>query len=234
MRSKKEAEMTEAALAYAHTAGQTVSARLAAVAGIASAVAFLIGTAVLNVPTKATDTELVQWWSESSHQLEALVSMISFTTAGLLFVILLAHLRTRLATAEGGAGTLTSIVSYAGLLFVAMLFVSATARGVIAYALKSPAADEPLPGVDMLRYLPQVSYVVLGFCGLLSAALAIAVTSLLSFRTRVFGRIVAWLGVVCAASLVLANVLLIGVGAIPAMLLWTVAISVALWRTDTR
>lgn len=226
--------MTEAALAYAHTAGQTVRARLAAVAGIASAVAFLIGIAVLNVPTKATDTELVQWWSESSHQLEALVSMISFTTAGLLFVVFLAHLRTRLAAAEGGAGTLTNIVSHAGLLFVAMLFVSATARGVIAYALKSPAAGEPLPGVDMLRYLPQISYVVLGFCGLLSAAVAIAVTSLLSFRTRVFDRIVAWLGVVCAASLVLANVLLIGVGAIPAMLLWTVAISVALWRTDAR
>jgi hypothetical protein len=224
--------MTEAALAYAHTAGQTVGARLAAIAGIASAVAFLVGTAVLNVPTKATDTELVQWWSESSHQFEALVSLISFTIAGLLFVVFLAHLRMRLAAAEGGAGTLTNIVSYAGLLFVAMLFVSATARGVIAYALKSPAADQPLPGVDMLRYLPQISYVVLGFCGLLSAALAIAVTSLLSFRTRVFGRLVAWLGIVCALSLVFANVLLIGVGAIPAMLLWTVAISVALWRAD--
>jgi hypothetical protein len=84
----------------------------------------------------------------------------------------------------------------------------------------------------MLRYLPQISYVVLGFCGLLSAALAIAVTSLLSFRTRVFGRLVAWLGIVCALGLVFANVLLIGVGAIPAMLLWTVAVSVALWRAD--
>jgi hypothetical protein len=226
--------MTEAALAYAHTAGQTVGARFAAIAGIASAAAFLVGTAVLNVPTKATDTELVQWWSDSSHQLEALVSMISFTTAGLLFVVFLAHLRTRLAAAEGGAGTLTTVVSYAGLLFVAMLFVSATARGVIAYALKSPVADEPLPGVDMLRYLPQISYVVLGFCGLLSAALAIGVTSLLSFRTRVFGRFVAWLGIVCAVALLFANVLLIGVGAIPAMLLWTVAISVALWRADAR
>lgn len=224
--------MTEAALAYAHTAGRTAGARLAAAAGVASAVAFLVGTAVLNVPTTATDNELVQWWSESSHQFEALVSMISFTTAGLLFVVFLAHLRARLSSAEGGAGTLTTVVSFAGMLFVAMLFVAATARGVIAYAIKSPVGSEPLPGVDLLRYLPQFSYVVLGFCGLLSAALAMTATSVLAFRTRVFGRLVAWLGIVCAVGLVFANVLLIGVGAIPAMLLWTIAISIALWRAD--
>ena len=226
--------MTEAALPYAHAPGRTVGARLAAAAGIAAAAAFFVGTAVLNVPTKATDAELVEWWSTSSHQVEALVSMVSFTTAGLLFVVLLAHLRARLAAAEGGSETLTTVVSFAGLLFVAMLFVAATARGVIAYAVKSPVAGQPLPDVDLLRYLPQFSYVVLGFCGLLSAALAITATSLLAFRTRVFGRLVAWLGILCATGLVLANALLIGVGAIPAMLLWTVAISIALWRADTR
>ena len=87
-----------------------------------------------------------------------------------------------------------------------------------------------MPGVDLVRYLPQISYVALGFCGLLAAALAIAVTSLLAFRTGVFGRVHAWIGVLCAAGLVAANVVLIGVGAIPAMLLWTIATSVALWR----
>jgi hypothetical protein len=75
---------------------------------------------------------------------------------------------------------------------------------------------------------------VLGFCGRLSAALAIAVTSLLAFRTRVFGRLLAWLGVACAAGLIMANVILLGVGAIPAMLLWTVATSVAFWRGGAR
>jgi hypothetical protein len=49
--------------------------------------------------------------------------------------------------------------------------------------------------------------------------------------------LLAWLGVVCASALVAANVVLIGVGAIPAMLVWTVATSVALGRgsgTPTR
>jgi hypothetical protein len=208
--------------------------RSAAVAGIASAVLFLVGTAILNVPTKATDAELVRWWSNNSHQLDALVSMISFTLAGLLFVVFLAHLRTRLLAAEGGTGTLTTIVFSAGLLFVATLLVAAAARGVISYAIKSPAGDQPLPSADLLRYLPQISYVLLGFGGLLSAALAIGVTSLLAFRTHVFGRVIAWLGVLCATGLVAANAALIGIGAIPAMLIWTIATSVAVGRGDTR
>lgn len=226
--------MSEIASAHARSAGGELGTRLAALAGIGFAVMFLIGTAVLNVPTKATDRELVQWWSSNSHQTDALVSMIAFTLAGLFFLVFLAQLRTRLLSAEGGAGTLTTIVFSAGLLFVAALFTAATARGVIGYALKSPGVDANIPGVDLLRYLPQISYVVLGFCGLLSAALAIAVTSVMAFRTGVFGRLLAWLGVACAAGLVAANVILVGVGAIPAMLLWAVAISVSFWRASPR
>ena len=149
--------MSETALTYVRPVAAELGTKLAAVAGIASAVFFLVGTAVLNVPTKATDSELVQWWSINSHQLDALASMVSFTVAGLLFLVFLAHLRTRLLAAEGGAGTLTTIVFSAGLLFVGTLFVAATARGVISFAVKSPAGDQPLPGVDLLRYLPQVS-----------------------------------------------------------------------------
>jgi hypothetical protein len=226
--------MSETALTSTQTAGGELGARLAALAGVASAVMFFLGVAIVDVPSKATNGELVQWWSSNSHQVEALLSMVSFTLAGLFFLVFLAHLRTRLLAAEGGPGTLTTIVFSAGLLFVATLFAAATARGVISYAVKSPAAGEPLPSADLLRYLPQLSYVVLGFCGLLSAALAIAVTSLLAFRTSVFGRLLAWLSLACAVGLIVANVILIGIGAIPAMLLWTVAMSVAFWRRGRR
>jgi hypothetical protein len=204
--------MSAEALAYPRTAVREMGTRLGACSGIASALAFLAGTAVLNVPIKASDSELVQWWSTGSHQTEALVSMIAFTLAG----------------------TLTTNVFSAGLLFVGALFVAATARGVISHAVKSAAGEQPLPGVDLLRYLPQISYVVLGFCGLLSVALAMAVTSVLAFRTRVFGRVVAWIGIVGAVALVAANGMLIGAAAIPAMLLWTIATSVALWRDGSR
>jgi hypothetical protein len=222
--------MTDTVLAYAGGSTRQLAARVAAVAGIGSAVAFLVGTAVLNVPLKATDRELVQWWSVDSHQTDALVSMFAFTLAGLLFLVFLAQLRTRLLAAEGSDGTLTTIAFSAGLMFVATLFVAATARGVIGYALKSPVETQTLPGVDLLRYLPQVSYAVLGLCGLLCASLAMAVTSILAFRTRVFGRVIAWLGVVCATGLAGASVLLAGMAVIPLLLLWTIATSVGLWR----
>ncbi|MFI4927987.1 MAG: hypothetical protein ACHP7E_09920 [Burkholderiales bacterium] len=222
--------MSEAALTYTGSATRQLAAKVAAVAGIGSAGAFLVGTAVLNVPLKATDRELTQWWSVSSHQVDALASMLSFTLAGLLFLVFLAHLRTRLHAAEGGAGTLSTVVHSAGLLFVATLFVAATTRGVIGYAIKSPAETQPLPSADMLRYLPQVSYAVLGLCGMLCASLAIAVTSILALRTGAFGRLIAWLGIACAAGIAGASLLLVGMLAVPLMLLWTTAISVALWR----
>jgi hypothetical protein len=231
--TNSEAEMSVEALAYPRAAGREMGGtRLAASSGIASALAFLVGTAVLNVPIKASDRELVQWWSSDSHQTEALLSMIGFTLSGLLFLLFLAQLRTRLLAAEGGAGTLTTVVFSAGLLLVGTLFVAATVRGVVSHAVKSPAGEQPLPGVDLLRYLPQLSYVVLGFCGMLAAALAMAVTSVLAFRTRVFGRVVAWIGVVAALVSVAANGLLVGNIAIPALLLWMVATSVAFWRGD--
>jgi hypothetical protein len=57
------------------------------------------------------------------------------------------------------------------------------------------------------------------------------VTSLLAFRTGVFGRWHAWLGLVCAAALVAANVVLLGIAVVPAMLVWIVATSVVLGRS---
>ena len=71
--------MSEIASAHTRSAGGELGTRLAALAGIAFAVMFLIGIAVLNVPTKASDRELLQWWSSNSHQTDALVSMIAFT-----------------------------------------------------------------------------------------------------------------------------------------------------------
>jgi hypothetical protein len=223
--------MSTTALAHTRTTARSLGTSVAALAGILSALAFLIGTAVLNVPMKASDSELVHWWSSDSHQVEALASMVSFTLAGMLFLVFLAHLRTRLLTAEGGAGTLTTIVFSAGQLFVATLFVAATVRGVISYAVKSPAGGQPLPSIDLLRYLPQISYVVLGFCGLLAVALAMGVTSLLAFRHSAFGPVIAWCGILCAAGIVAADGLLLGSLAIPAVLLWIIATSVGLARS---
>jgi hypothetical protein len=50
-------------------------------------------------------------------------------------------------------------------------------------------------------------------------------------RNGPFGRWLAWLGFAVALVIVVANAFLAGVLAIPAMLLWAPATSVAMWRS---
>jgi hypothetical protein len=106
---------------------RTAGGRLGALAGLAFAVLFLLGTAMLNIPHGASDQKLVAWWSESGNQLTAVVSMYSSILAGLCFLAFLVQLRSRLLTAEGGTGGLTTLVVASGAVFVAMLFVAAAA-----------------------------------------------------------------------------------------------------------
>ena len=57
-----------------------------------------------------------------------------------------------------------------------------------------------------------------------------ATTSWLILRTAVFGRWLAWIGVAAALLVVAANAALVGMLAIPAVLVWALATSTALWR----
>ena len=60
-----------------------------------------------------------------------------------------------------------------------------------------------------------------------------AATSWLIVRTAVFGRWLAWVGATTALIVVSASILLSAVFAIPALLVWTVAVSVAMRRGRT-
>jgi hypothetical protein len=203
------------------------SATVGAIAGVSFAVLLFVGTAGLNVPKQASDEELVAWWSKSSNQLAAVVGMFAWAFAGLCFLVFLVQLRSRLAAAGGRAETVATAWA-AGLVFVATTFQAAADRGVIGMAVRF--RDEPLPGVDTLRYTPQHSYTSFGVFAMLAAALTIAMVSWLILQTGVFGRALAWLGIVVVALMLVAEAALVGQYAIPALLLWAIATSVALWR----
>jgi hypothetical protein len=209
-------------------AARTAGGRVGALAGLAFSFLFFMGTAMLDIPHGVSDQKLVAWWADSGHQTATVVSMYLFILAGLCFLVFLMKLRSRLLTAEGGTGELTSLVVASGAVFVALLSVAAASRGLIGFAIK--ANNESLPGADTLRYLPQTGYAALGAGGLLAAAVAMATTSLLIVRTAVFGRWLAWVGAAAAILVVVANVALAGMLAIPAMLVWALATSVAMWR----
>jgi hypothetical protein len=212
---------------------RTVSGRLGALAGLAFSFFFFMGTAMLDLPHGVSDREMVAWWTDSGHQTTTVVSMYFFVLAGLCFLVFLAKLRSRLLTAEGGTGELTSLAAASGAVFVAMLFVAAAARGGIGFAIQSPVGDETLPGADTLRYFPTIGYAALGTGGLLAAAVTMATTSWLIVRTAVFGRWLAWVGAGAALAIVLANIALSGVLVIPAMLIWAIATSIALGRSHS-
>jgi hypothetical protein len=224
--------MTATATLQIESASTRSSARgrIGAVAGMVFALSLFAGVAMLELPKGATDSELVTWWSNSANQTSAVVSMYLFVLAGLSFLVMLVALRSRLVAAERGSGELSSLVLASGVVFVAMLLVAAASRGVIGFALKSPATDETLPGADTLRYLPQIGYAVTGTGGMLAAALTMASTSWAIVSTAVFGRWLAWLGVVATAVVLVASASLSAVFAIPAVLVWALAISSALWR----
>lgn len=203
--------------------------KLAALSGAVFALAYLLGTASLNAPLKGSDQKIVQFWSDSGNQTVAVISMYCFAIAGLVFLVFMSHLRAFLAESGSASTRLSEIVFGSGLVFVVLLFVSGVARGVIGFAAKSHW-QQPVPGVDLLRYLPQMSYAA-GGLALLAGAVTIATTSLMILRGAAFGRWLAWVGFVAAAIIVVANVFLAGVAVIPAMLIWALATSVAMWRT---
>jgi hypothetical protein len=185
---------------------------------------------MLDIPQGVSDQALVAWWSDDGNQLAAVLSMYCFIVAGLCFLVFLTQLRSHLLAAEGGGGELTTLVVVSGAVFVAMLFLAGVSRGVIGFAVTSPATDETLPGPDTLRYLPQIGYAITGTASLLTVAVTIATSSWLILRTAVFGRWLAWVGVAAAAVLVVASATLAGVYLIPAIYVWVVATSVAMWR----
>ena len=72
------------------------------------------------------------------------------------------------------------------------------------------------------RVSAEISYAALGAAGLLAAAVAMATTSWLIVRTAAFVRWLAWVGASAAIVVIVANVALVGMLAIPAMLICAV------------
>lgn len=201
-----------------------------ALAGIAFAVLLFMTVAVIDAPRSATDEAVSTWWADSANQTSAIVSMYCALGASLAFLVFLTQLCTRLRAAEGGHAPVTSLVHACGLVFTVLLLIAGLARGAVSAGVRF--GDEPLPGVDVLRLVPEISFVALGPFGLITMAVAIAGVSALILRTGVHGRWLAWLGFAVATSLL--GSVVIGAFLLPVLLLWTLAISVAMFRSGSR
>jgi hypothetical protein len=194
---------------------------LGAIAGVACSILIFLTTASVDPQRGVSDQELLTWWADSGNRTGFNISMYMLLLACPLFLLFVSRLRVRLQSAD--ASGWADLVFACGIVVTAALGVQAVLRGVVA------RSDEPLPGVDTLRFATELAYVAWDLAIVFAAAL-IAIVSILTLVTRVLPRWIGLLGVVVAAGSVILLALQVAPFALPLLVIWVLANSVHLWR----
>jgi hypothetical protein len=198
--------------------------RWAPLSGIIFVILMVVGTMfVADVPDPdAPQQQLATYLADSDNHMRNIMGAYIWVVGALAFLWFVTRLRTVLRGAEGGTATLSNLVFGAGVAFAAVWMVSAAAFAAVAYAVELRGATVSDP--DFVKVLPQMAWMILllgdGFAGLL----LVLTTSILSLRTGVLPRWLAWLGIVVAIAL-LFDVIYISIGP---FLLWVLVASIVL------
>jgi hypothetical protein len=155
-----------------------------------------------DVSTDDSDAKILAYYAKSGNRDRHIVAFFLILAATLFFVWFLAKLRERLVRAEGGAaGTLTALAYGAG--------IAAAALWVVANALFASAA---LTRGDTSKFqLDPNTYRILGdtgyaiwFSGTTVAAVTVVATAVLSLRSGLLPRWIAWLSFPVALTMLVA------------------------------
>jgi Domain of unknown function (DUF4386) len=200
--------------------------RWTALSGIVFVVLMLTGAFfVTDVPeADASAHEIAGYLADSGNHTRNIVGAYLWVLGGLAFLGFVAGLRAVLRRAEGGPGTLSSLVFGAGVVFTAVWSVSAVTLAAVAYAVEF--SDAPVSDPDIVRVLPQMAGLLLLLGGGFAGILVLLATSILVFRTGVLPRWLAWFGIVVAIALVF-DVIYMNI--VP-LLAWVVGASIVLLR----
>jgi hypothetical protein len=120
---------------------------------------------------------------------------------GLVFIWFLAELRERLARAEGGVGKLTVLAYGSGIAAVALWTVSDALFASAAFATDDTSKFHLDP--DTFRILQDFGYAV-WFSGTTVTAITVTATAVLSLRSGLLPKWVAWLSFPVALTLLVA------------------------------
>jgi uncharacterized membrane protein SirB2 len=200
--------------------------RWAALSGIVFVVLMLTGAYfVTDVPeADASANEIAGYLADSGNHTRNIVGAYLWVLGGLAFLGFVTGLRAVLRRAEGGPGTLSSLVFGAGVVFTAVWSVSAVTLAAVAYAIEF--SDAPVSNPDIVRVLPQMAGLLLLLGGGFAGILLLLATSILTFRTGVLPRWLAWFGILVAIALVF-DVIYMNI--VP-LLAWVVGASIVLLR----
>ena len=156
---------------------------------------------VTDVPeADASAQEIAGYLADSENHTRNIIGAYIWVLGGLAFLGFVAGLRAVLRRAEGEPGTLSSLVFSAGDVFTAVWSASAAALAAVAYAVEF--SDAPVSDPDLVRVLPQLGSLLLLLGGGSAGILLLLATSVLTFRTGVLPRWLAWSGIVVAIALV--------------------------------
>jgi len=201
----------------------TTAAKVAVVAAILFGAAMFLTVASVNVPHDASDAKLLEWWQEQSNRTSGVISGLFAVCAAALLAVLMNHVHhldaTRTSPLWRGFAHLMATA------FTAAMLITAATRSAIGHLVD--VMDEPLPGVDVLRYATALNYQVLGLAAMGALALTILATSVLALRTAAFGRWAAWVGLGCGAIMLAAVGAGYGGFTVPLAILWSVCVGVA-------
>jgi hypothetical protein len=181
------------------TAGYLKAPRAAAIAGIVFSVLLITGFLLLRHAIPADPLEAGAWLRARTGVVALALNLVPF--AGIAFLWFMGVLRDRLGAQEDRF--LATVLLGSGLLFLAMLFVSAAFVGgiVIAHAV----GDERLVGSVAFAVVRAISYEAMNVYAIKMAAVFTIVTCTLALRTRFVPRWIAFAGYAAALVLLFAN-----------------------------
>jgi hypothetical protein len=205
-------------------------ARPAATAGIGFAIALFVAVASVDHPRGKSDAETEAWYRDGANRTADIASTFALLAAGLLFLGFLTYLTHRLLAgrSDAEAGLAPRVAQNAGLLFIAMTFVTGLGNAIVRGLVVD---DEPMPSTDLLRYFSQLRYTAMSGFAMPAAAVLIGCTAYVILRDGVLPRWLGWLSVACTVIIAGVCTLLVGALSIPVLLVWTIACSVVFLRS---
>ncbi len=197
-----------------------------AVAATIFAVALFWTVASVDVPHEASDQQLLSWWQDSGNRTSGLMSGMWAIVAACSIAVLMDHVHTLAAAAKAPRWLAFARAMAAAV--TAVWLVTGAARAAISHLVD--VMDEPLPGVDVLRFATALNYTLLGLSGMAVLGLFILAVSVVVLRTSALGRWLGYVGVGCAVLMLAAVVAQYGAYTTPLAILWSLCLAVAIWR----
>ena len=181
------------------TAAHLRAPRAAAIAGILFAVLLMTSFLLIRLAVPADPLEAGVWLKTHSNTVVLALNLVPF--AGIAFLWFIGVLRDRLGEREDRF--FATVFLGSGLLFLAMLFMSAAMVGglIIAYT----ADPTRIVGSTTFSSARAIAYEIMNIYAIKMAGVFMIATSTLALRTRFIARWIAFLGYAVALLLLLSS-----------------------------